>query len=69
MFPLRDNNPTRGRPLITLALIAVNLAVFFLGQPAAFWLPVSISVSMACGGSTASALARNFRAIASSSRR
>ncbi len=39
MFPLRDNNPTRGRPLITLALIAVNLAVFFLWQPAAFWLP------------------------------
>ena len=39
MFPLRDNNPTRGRPLVTLALIAVNLAVFFLWQPSAFWLP------------------------------
>lgn len=36
MFPLRDNNPTRGRPLITLALIAVNLAVFFVWQPPAF---------------------------------
>lgn len=39
MFPLRDNNPTRARPLFTLALIAVNLAVFFLWQPQAFWLP------------------------------
>lgn len=39
MFPLRDNNPTRARPLFTFALIAVNLTVFFLWQPAAFWLP------------------------------
>lgn len=39
MFPLRDNNPTRARPLSTLALIAVNLAVFFAWQPSAFWLP------------------------------
>ncbi|MBM4410684.1 MAG: rhomboid family intramembrane serine protease [Chloroflexi bacterium] len=38
MFPLRDNNPTRTRPLLTLALIAVNLAVFFMWQPSAFWL-------------------------------
>lgn len=38
MFPLRDNNPTRIRPLLTLALIAINLAVFFLWQPSAFWL-------------------------------
>lgn len=37
MFPLRDNNPTRGRPLITLALIAVNVAVFFAWQPSVFW--------------------------------
>jgi len=37
VFPLRDNNPTRGRPLITLALIAINLAVFFAWQPSAFW--------------------------------
>ncbi len=36
MFPLRDNNPTRGRPLMTLALIAVNVAVFFAWQPPAF---------------------------------
>ena len=39
MFPLRDDNPTRSRPLVTLALIVVNLAVFFLWQPSAFWLP------------------------------
>lgn len=37
MFPLRDNNPTRGRPFMTLALIAVNVAVFFAWQPSAFW--------------------------------
>ncbi|TAK81108.1 MAG: rhomboid family intramembrane serine protease [Dehalococcoidia bacterium] len=36
MFPLRDNNPTRGWPLMTLALIAVNVAVFFVWQPPAF---------------------------------
>jgi len=39
VFPLRDNNPTRARPLFTLALIAVNLIVFFAWQPSAFWLP------------------------------
>lgn len=39
MFPLKDHNPTRTRPVMTLALIAVNLAVFFLWQPSAFWLP------------------------------
>lgn len=39
MFPLKDHNPTRTRPVVTLALIAVNLAVFFLWQPSAFWLP------------------------------
>jgi membrane associated rhomboid family serine protease len=33
MFPLRDLNPTRLRPLATLALIAANIAVFFLWQP------------------------------------
>ncbi len=32
MFPLRDINPTRITPVVTLALIAVNLAVFFLFQ-------------------------------------
>lgn len=39
MFPLKDHNPTRTRPVMTLALIAVNLAVFFLWQPSAFWIP------------------------------
>lgn len=33
MLPLRDINPTRIRPVITLLIIAVNVAVFFLIQP------------------------------------
>lgn len=39
MFPLRDSNPTRIRPVITLALIAANVLVFFAWQPPAFWVP------------------------------
>lgn len=37
MFPLRDSNPTRIRPIVTLALIAANVLVFFAWQPSAFW--------------------------------
>ncbi len=33
MFPIRDINPTRIFPLVTLTIIAVNVAVFFLLQP------------------------------------
>ena len=33
MLPLRDVNPTRIRPLLTWAIIAANIAVFFLVQP------------------------------------
>ena len=33
MFPIRDVNPTAIRPVVTWALIAVNVAVFFLVQP------------------------------------
>lgn len=33
MFPLRDLNPTRTAPLVTGALIALNVAIFFLWQP------------------------------------
>ena len=33
MIPIRDRNPTRRRPWVTLALIATNVAVFFLWQP------------------------------------
>lgn len=33
MFPIRDANPTRIRPLITWALIAVNVIVYFMIQP------------------------------------
>ena len=33
MIPLRDANPTRRTPWVTLGLIAVNVAVFFLWEP------------------------------------
>ncbi|MGI9648123.1 MAG: rhomboid family intramembrane serine protease [Acidimicrobiia bacterium] len=33
MIPIRDINPTAIRPVVTLALIAVNVFVFFLVQP------------------------------------
>lgn len=33
MLPLRDVNPTRVRPIVTLAIIAVNVAVYFFVQP------------------------------------
>ena len=33
MFPLRDENPTRVIPLVTIGLIVVNLWVFFFVQP------------------------------------
>jgi membrane associated rhomboid family serine protease len=33
VIPLRDANPTKRRPVVTLALIAANVAVFLLWQP------------------------------------
>ena len=33
MIPIRDINPTVIRPVITLALIAINVAIFFAVQP------------------------------------
>jgi len=33
MIPLRDNVPSRGTPAVTYALIAANVAVYFLLQP------------------------------------
>ena len=33
MFPIRDLNPTRVTPLVTLAVIAANMLVFLLWQP------------------------------------
>lgn len=33
MFPIRDINPTRTTPIITIALIAINVFVFFAWQP------------------------------------
>ena len=35
MLPLRDDNPTRRRAYVTVALILVNVAVYFLWQPPA----------------------------------
>jgi membrane associated rhomboid family serine protease len=35
MFPLRDLNPSRTRPLVMLLLVLVNIGVFFLWQPIA----------------------------------
>jgi len=35
MLPLRDDNPTRRRAYLTILLIAVNVAVYFLWQPPA----------------------------------
>jgi membrane associated rhomboid family serine protease len=33
MIPIRDANPTRRLPIVTLALIAANIAVFLLWEP------------------------------------
>jgi membrane associated rhomboid family serine protease len=33
MLPLRDSNPTRRMPVVTVAIIAVNVAAFLLWQP------------------------------------
>ncbi len=33
MFPLRDDNPTRRVPVVTILLILVNIGVYFLVQP------------------------------------
>lgn len=44
VFPIRDLNPARITPVVTLALIAVNLLVFFAWQPSAFWSPVGAAI-------------------------
>ena len=33
MFPIRDINPTRTTPIVTVVFIAINLLVFFSWQP------------------------------------
>ncbi len=33
MFPLRDHNPSRSTPVVAIALIVVNVAVFFATLP------------------------------------
>jgi membrane associated rhomboid family serine protease len=33
VLPLRDDNPTRRAPVVTIALLLVNVAVYFLVQP------------------------------------
>jgi len=40
VFPIRDLNPTRTVPVVTVVLVALNLLVFFAWQPSAFWSPV-----------------------------
>jgi membrane associated rhomboid family serine protease len=34
VFPLRDDNPTRRTPLLTIVLLALNIGIYFLVQPA-----------------------------------
>lgn len=36
MFPIRDVNPTRKKPVVNWLIIAVNVAVFVLVQPSSF---------------------------------
>jgi membrane associated rhomboid family serine protease len=36
MIPIHDRNPTRRRPVVTWALLALNVAVFLLWQPSGF---------------------------------
>jgi membrane associated rhomboid family serine protease len=36
VLPLRDLNPHRRRPVVTWALVAINIAVFFFVQPSSF---------------------------------
>ena len=36
MFPIRDVNPTRSKPIVTWFIIAANIAVFLLVQPWSF---------------------------------
>jgi membrane associated rhomboid family serine protease len=33
LFPIRDLNPTRVFPIVTIALIAINVAAYFMWQP------------------------------------
>ncbi|MDQ7081187.1 MAG: rhomboid family intramembrane serine protease, partial [Paracoccaceae bacterium] len=33
MFPLRDHNPSRTTPIVTTALIAINVVVFLMTLP------------------------------------
>ena len=33
MFPLKDNLPTDRRPIVTIALIAINVFVYLFLQP------------------------------------
>jgi membrane associated rhomboid family serine protease len=36
MIPIHDRNPTRRRAVVTLAIVALNIAVFVVWQPSAF---------------------------------
>jgi membrane associated rhomboid family serine protease len=36
VIPIRDNNPTKRRPYVTLGLIGINVVVFLFWQPSSF---------------------------------
>ncbi len=46
MFPLRDDNPTRRVPVLTILLILVNIGVYFLVQPQGQQLLGQVSADM-----------------------
>lgn len=59
MFPIRDLNPTRVFPVVTFALIAVNVVVFFFWQPHTFQEEVRFlyrQAAIACELTTGNAL-------------
>jgi hypothetical protein len=54
MIPLKDNVPTRHLPILTLALIAANLAIFVWAQRApSERLPTNLGVTLPVSGFTA----------------
>jgi membrane associated rhomboid family serine protease len=60
MIPLSDDNPTRRRPVVTIALLAVMAAVWVLVQGAGFH-PVSLAASVCNWGMVAGELTGRAR--------
>ena len=46
MLPFRDENPTRHSPWVTIALILINVAVYFVIQPQASTTPTGVDESI-----------------------